>query len=255
MIEWSRYQELEALCESGHPAEALVESQKLREGATDAEDVSSLLLGEAVAYRDLGQFGKATEAASEAVSLLPEGHPNLVYAEFVLAGACGNEGKHDLEAEKLKWILSRYAPLFADSEHTELRRDAQCRLISALIHLGHSVEPLSMVNALKTEDLSPEQRGKLLYLEAEAYRLLERTDHAMRLFQEALNWPLDNSMAANAHFEIGVILFDRGNFPQALDEFKAAEALADPNSPDKEHFAKWVKHTLGITGNFDVRPQ
>jgi hypothetical protein len=62
-------------------------------------------------------------------------------------------------------------------------------------------------------------------------------------------------MAANAHFEIGVILFDRGNFPQALDEFKAAEALADPNSPDKEHFAKWVKHTLGITGNFDVRPQ
>jgi tetratricopeptide (TPR) repeat protein len=173
----------------------------------------------------------------------------------VLACAYGNEGKYDLEAQKLKSMLSRYEVLFGDSEHAEIRRDVQCRLINALIYLGHSVEPLSMMNALKTEELPPEHRAELLYLEAEAYRLLKRADQAMNLYYEALGWPLENWRAARAHFEIGMVLYDGGNFPQALDEFKAAEALADPKSSDQDHFAKWIKHTLRIAGNFDVRPQ
>jgi len=52
---------------------------------------------------------------------------------------------------------------------------AQLRLIENLISLGHSVEPLSIANALKTEGVSSERRAELSYWEAEAQRLLDDT--------------------------------------------------------------------------------
>jgi tetratricopeptide (TPR) repeat protein len=249
MTDWNRYHEIDALRESGHPAEALAEFENLRAGATDAADVSSILLGEALSYRDLGSFDKAAEAASEAVRLLPEDHPSRPYAEFSLACAHGDEGKSDLATQELKTFLKRHADLLNDDEHGQLRHDAQRRLIANLIVLGHSVEPLSIVNALKTEDISPEERAELSYREAEAHRLLERHDHALKLYQEAINGPLDRSLNARAHFHIGEVLYDRGEFSLALDEFRIAETLADPSSSDKEHFAAWVKHTRRSTEN------
>jgi tetratricopeptide (TPR) repeat protein len=139
-----------------------------------------------------------------------------------------------------------------DNEQIELRHDAQLRLIENLISLGHSVEPLSIANALKTEDISPEQRAELSYREAEAHRLLGRHDHALALYQEAINGPLARSLVARVHFHVGEVLYDRGEFPQALGEFKIAENLADPASPDKDDFAKWVEHTLRAVADLET---
>jgi len=252
MTDWNRYHEIDALRESGHPAEALVEFKALRESATDAADISSILLGEALSYRDLGSFDKAAEAASEAVRLLPEENPGRPYAEFSLACAYGDEGKFDLAARGLKAFLKRHADLLSDNEHIQLRHDAQRRLIANLIFFGHAVEPLSIVNALKTEDISLEERAELLYREAEAHRLLERHDHALKLYQEAIYGPLVRSLAARAHYYIGEILYDRGEFSRALGEFKIAENLADPASPDKDDFAKWVEHTLRVVARLET---
>jgi len=243
MIDWNRYREIDALRESGHPAEALAEFENLRAGATDAADVSSILLGEALSYRDLGRFEKAAEAASEAVRILPEADPSRPYAEFSLACAHGDEGKSDLATQELRTFLKRHADLLNDDEHGQLRHEAQRRLIANLIVLGHSIEPLSIVNALKVEDISAEERAELSYREAHAHGLLGRHDQALKLYQEAVKGPLESALAARAHFHIGEVLYDRGEFSLALDEFKIAENLADPSSSDKEHFARWVKHT------------
>ena len=249
MTDWNRYREIDALRESGHPAEALAEFKNLRVGTTDAADMSSILLGEALSYRDLGRFDKAAEAASEAVRLLPEDNPSRPYAEFSLACAHGDEGKFDLAAQELKALLKRHADLLTHDEHSQLRYDSQRRLIANLIVLGHAVEPLAIVNALKTEEISPEVRVELLYREAEAHRLLERSDHALKLYLEATRGPLDRSLTARAHFHIGEVLYDRGEFSQALGEFRTAENMADPDSPDKKHFAGWVEHTLRCVRN------
>ena len=115
-------------------------------------------------------------------------------------------------------------------------------MIASLLALGHAVEPLSIANALKTEGVSPEERAELLYREAEAHGLLGRHDHALELYQEAINSPLERSLVARAHFHIGEILYDRKESARALDEFKIAETLAAPGSPDREHFARWVEH-------------
>jgi tetratricopeptide (TPR) repeat protein len=249
MTDWNRYREIDALRESGHPAEALVEFKTLRENATDAADMSSILLGEALSCRDLGRFDEAAEAASEAVRLLPEGSPSRPYAEFSLTCAHGDQGKFDLAAQELRVFLKRHTNLLSDDEHIQIRHDAQRRLIANLIALGRAVEPLSIVNALRVEELSPEESAELLYREAEAYGLLGRHDHALGLYREGISGPLDRFLVARAHFHIGEILYDRGEFSRAVDEFKIAEALADPSSPDKNHFAGWVKHTLRAAGN------
>jgi len=248
MTDWNRFHEIQALRESGHPAEALVEFKTLRENATDATDRSAILLDEALSYRDLGQFDKEVEAASEALKLLPEESPGRPYAEFSLACAHGDDGKFDLAAQELRAFLKKHACFLNDDEQIQLRHDVQRRLIANLIFLGHSVEPLSIVNALKTESVSPEERAELSYWEAEAQRLLGRHDHALKLYQEAIDGPLVRALAARAHYYIGEILYDRGEFPLALGEFKIAEDLADPASPDKDDFAKWVGHTLRVVG-------
>jgi tetratricopeptide (TPR) repeat protein len=252
MTDWNRFREIQALRESGRPAEALIEFKALRENASNAVDRSSILLHEALSYYDLGHFDKEVEAASEAVKLLPEASPTRPFAEFCLACAHGHEGKSDLAVEELRAFPKKHASFLNDSEQTELRNDAQLRLIENLISLGHSIEPLSIANALKAEDISPEQRAELSYREAEAHRLLGRYDHALALYQEAINGPLVRSLAARAHYYIGEILYDRSEFPRALGEFKIAENLADPASPDKGDFAKWVEHTLRAVASLET---
>ncbi|MBZ5613509.1 MAG: tetratricopeptide repeat protein [Acidobacteriia bacterium] len=249
MTDWNRFREMQTLRESGRPAEALTEFKALRKNASDAVDRSAILQHEALCYYDLGRFDEEVEAASEAVKLLPEENPSRPYAEFSLACAHGHADKSDLAVQELKAFLKKHADFLNDKEEIELRRSAQLRLIENLISLDHGVEPLSIANDLKMEDISPEERAELSYREAEAHRILGRGDHALKLYQEAINGPLVHSLAARAHFHIGEVLYDRGEFSQAVGEFKAAENLADPANPDKTHFAKWVEHTLRAAGN------
>jgi tetratricopeptide (TPR) repeat protein len=245
MTDWNRYGEIEALRESGRLAEALLEFKALREGATNAADRSSILLGEALCHRDLGRFDEAVEAASEAVRLLPEESPSRPYAEFSLACVHESEGKFDLAAEEFRALLKRHADLLNTSdEYIQFRRGVQLRLIANLIMLGHAVEPLSIANALMTEDISPEERAELLYREAKAHGSLGRHGYALELYREAINGPLERPLAARAHFHIGEVLYDRGEFSRALDEFRIAETLIDAGSPDREIFAEWVKQTV-----------
>jgi tetratricopeptide (TPR) repeat protein len=252
MTDWNRFRGIQILRESGHPAEALVEFETLRENATDAMDRSAVLMHEALCYYDLGQFDKEVEAASEAVRLLPEGSPSRPYAEFSLACAHGHADESDLAVQKLKAFLKKHADFLNDNEQIELKHDAKLRLIGNLISLGYSVEPLSIVNALRTEGVSLEHRAELSYREAEAHALLGRCDHALELYKEAITGPLDHSLVARAHFHIGEVLYDRGEFTRALDEFKTAESLADPGNSDKDHFAGWVKHTLRAVANLET---
>src|SRR5882672_7967277 len=109
MTDWNRYREIEALRESGHPAEALAEFEKLRTGATDAADMSSILLSEALSYRDIGRFDKAGEAASEAVRLLAEADPSRPFAEFSLACVHESDGRFDLAVREFRALLKRHA--------------------------------------------------------------------------------------------------------------------------------------------------
>lgn len=252
MIDWNRFREIQTLRESGRPAEALKEFEAFRENATDAVDRSAILQHQALCYYDLGRFDKEVEAASEAVRLLPEESPTRPFAEFSLACAHGHADKSDLAVQELKAFLKKHADFLNDNEEIELRRAAQLRLIENLISLDHAVEPLSIANDLKTEDISPEERAELSYREAEAHRILERRDHALELYQEAINGPLMRSLAARAHYYIGEVLYDRGEFSRALDEFKVAENLADPAKPDKNDFAKWVEHTLRVVANLET---
>jgi tetratricopeptide (TPR) repeat protein len=243
MTDWNRYREIDALRESGHPSEALVEFENLRAGATDPADVSSILLGESLSYRDLGRFDKAAEAASEAIRLLPPESPSRPYAEFSLACVHESEGKFDLAAQEFRTLLKKHANLLTTDEYVQFIRGVQLRLIANLIVLGHGVEPLSIADGLKTESISAEERAELSYREAQAHGLLGRHDQALRLYQEAVSGPLEHSLAARAHFHIGEVLYDEGEFSRALDQFKNAEDLSDANNPDRELFTKWVNHT------------
>lgn len=252
MTDWNRYREIDALRESGHPAEALVEFKALRESATDAADISSILLGEVLSFRDLGRFDEAAEAASEAIRLLSEDSPSRPYAEFCLACVHESQCRFDQSAQEFRALLKKHSDLLSTSEYIEFRRGVQLRLIANLITLGHAIEPLSIADALKKEGISSEEGAELSYREAVAQGLLGRHDHALKLYQQAINGPLERSLVARAHFHIGEVLYDRGEFLRALDEFKTAESLADPGNPDKDHFAGWVKHTVRAVANLET---
>ena len=243
MTDWNRYREIDALRESGQPAEALVEFENLRAGATDNAEESSILLGESLAYRDLCRFDKAAEAASEAIRLLPQESPSRPYAEFALACIHERESKFDLAVQEFRTLLKNHTELLRSDEYEQFKRGVQLRLIANLITLGHAIEPLSIADDLSAKDISPEERAEVLYRQAQAHRLLERHDQALQLYQEAVDRPLECSRAARAHFQIGVILYDRGDFSRALAEFKNAERLAAMGNPDRELYTRWIKHT------------
>jgi tetratricopeptide (TPR) repeat protein len=243
MTDWNRFREITALRDSGHPAKALIALQGLRKGATESADVSSILLAESIAHRDLGQFDKAAEAASKAIELLPRESPSRPYAEFSLACIHESEGKFDLAVQGFKTLLKEHTELLSTSEYVQFRRGVQLRLIANLIVLGQGVEPLSIADGLKTENISAEERAELSYREAQAHGLLGRHDKSLKLYEDAVAGPLERSLAARAHFHIGEVLYDRGELSRALEAFKNAEALAESSNPDRELFTKWIKHT------------
>lgn len=177
-----------------------MEFKALRGGATDPADISSILLGVSLSYRDLGRLTKATEAASEALTLLPEENPSRPYGEFYLACCHEGESKLELAAQEFRSLLKGHAGLLTTEEYVRLRRDVQLRLIACLMALGHAIEPLSMIDALKTEDISAEERAELSYREAVAHGLLGRHDRALKSYEEAIDGPLERSLAARAHF-------------------------------------------------------
>jgi tetratricopeptide (TPR) repeat protein len=246
MTDWNRVREIQNLRESGQPAEALAAFKATREEATDAEDRSSILLHESLCYRDLGQFNEAAQAASEAIRLLPPESPNRLYAEFALACVHESEGRFDLAVQEFKTLLKKHADIFNTVEYIQFRRGVQLRLIASLIVLGHGLEPLSIADSLKTEDISAEERAELSYREAQAHKLLGRHDKSVRLYHEAVSGPLERSLAARAHFHIGEVHYDRAEFSLALDEFKKAEELTESGNPDRELFAKWINNTRTV---------
>jgi tetratricopeptide (TPR) repeat protein len=207
---------------------------------------SSILLHESLCYRDLGQFDKAAEAATEAVRLLSPENPSRLYAEFSLACVHESEGKYDLAVQEFKTLLKNYAQRLSTGEYVQFRRGGQLRLIASLIVLGHGLEPLSVADSLKKEGISAEERTELAYREAQAHRLLGRRDKAVMLYHEAVSGPLERSLAARAHFHIGEAHYDRGEFSRALDEFKEAEVLAEAGNPDRMLFTTWVNHTRQV---------
>ena len=243
MTDWNRFHEITALRDSGHAAEALIALQSLRKRATEPTDVSSILLAESIAHRDLGQFDKAAEAASMAIELLPENSASRPYAEFSLACIHESESNYELAAQEFRALLKKHAKLLSTGEYVQFRRGVQLRLIANLIVLGAGVEPLSIADGLKIEDVSAEERAELSYREAQAHGLLGRYDKSLKLYQQAIAGPLERSLAAKAHFHIGEVLYDRGEFSRALEAFRNAEALADSSNPDREIFTKWIEHT------------
>jgi len=254
MTDWNRFREVDALRESGKPLEALAEFKSLREGATDAADISSILLAESLSYRDLGRFDQAAEAASEAIRLLPQESPNRPYAEFALACVHESERKFDLAVQEFKTLLKKHADLLKTTEYIQFRKGVQLRLIANLIVLERGIEPLAIAEGLKAEGISPEERAELSYREAQAHALLGRRDKSLKLYEEAVAGPLESALAARAYFHIGEVLYDRGEFTRALDGFKSAEALAEADNPDKELFTRWVSHTARVIANGLAHP-
>lgn len=243
MTDWNRFREITALRDSGQAAKALTALESLRKGATEPADVSSILLAESLAHRDLGQLDKAAEAAAKAIELLPQDHPGRPYAEFSLGCIHESEGKFDVAAQEFKALLKKHVELLRAGEYVEFRRGVQLRLIAILIFLGQGVEPLSIAEGLRMEDISAEERAELAYREAQAHGILGRHDKSLSLYEEAVAGPLEPSLAARAHFHIGEVLYDRSESSRALEAFKKAEAMAESSTPDRELFTKWIKHT------------
>jgi tetratricopeptide (TPR) repeat protein len=142
-----------------------------------------------------------------------------------------------------------HSELLRTSEYIQFRRGVRLRLIASLIVVGHALEPLSIVKALKREEISPEEKAELSYREAEAHGLLGRYDQALGLYQKASSGSLARPLDKLAHFHSGEILYNRGEFSRALRELKIALTRTDADDPHRDIFVEWVTRTLRAAGN------
>ena len=168
MTDWNQFREITALRDSGHAARALLALQNLRKSATEPADISSILLAESIAHRDLGQFDEAARAASKAIELLPQESPSRPYAEFSLACIHESEAKFDLAVQEFKALLKKHTKLLSTGEYVQFRRGVQLRLIANLIVLGHGVEQSNHCLSWMSS------RARMSHVKKEPYFLTER---------------------------------------------------------------------------------
>ena len=243
MIDWDEVQKLEALRQSGRPAEALEALQRIRVVCSDNESRASILLSESACYCDLSRFPEAVEASETALRLLPKESPSRPFAEFSLACAHEFNGELELAAGEIRVFLAGHQAFLATAEYYGLRREAQHRLAAILIMLNQATEAVFLLEMLEADASTSEELAELHYRQAKANEMLKRHDRALELFQQALAEPLAHRYLARAHFGVGEILYHRSDFQPALREFEDAAHLAEKGSPDHEAFNNWIRAT------------
>lgn len=250
MIDWTQFRTIESLREAGQPAEALLEFQRLRETCTDEEERASVLLHEGLCYYDLARLAEGERAVATAMHSLPPNSQSRAFAEFSLA--CIHEHQERLEeaAQELRGILHRYTDVLNAREHKSFKRTVQLRLISNLVTLEHSIEPLSLIEGLKTESTDAGELATLAFWEALARGLLGRKDEALKCFEEALSGALDLRLKVQAHIQRGAIFYERGDFDKALREFKGAEKIVLDLGEDRAVITQWMD-AIRARGNQD----
>jgi tetratricopeptide (TPR) repeat protein len=228
--------------DSGHVAEALSEFDSLADLAPDAQEKSSMLMGQASCLMHLGLIAEARERWSRSAACWTN-----LYTEYFDLILCTLEGRRNEAIAKIREFLSHRDELI-ESGDQNLYSDAAERLGYLLFDLGRYEEAIKpFTGAAETAETEARRAEMKLYL-GMCYIQVGNFRAAEQTLLESLPADANDPLWPRVQFQRGSLYFQRGAYTQAkavLEQFLLTDRVeSDLFRPASELLAEVERRLL-----------
>ena len=226
---------------SGHAAEALSEFESLGDLASDPQEKSTMLLGQASCLVQLGLFAEARERWSQATACWRN-----LYADYIDLILCDREGRGEEAIPKFSEFLSHRGELIETGDQN-LYSDAAQRLGYLLFEAEQyedAIKPLS--DAAETAETEARRAKIKLYL-GMCYIQVGNFRAAEQTLLESLPADANDPLWPRVQFQRGSLYFQRGAYAQAkavLEQFLLTDRVESDLSPHASQLLAEVERRL-----------
>jgi tetratricopeptide (TPR) repeat protein len=217
MMDWTRFNELVALSESGKVDEAISGLQNLADSADNSADEAGILAILGACQKEAGRLDEAKQTLDQARSLADTAswvHPRGLFFEALIDVRQGN---WRAVLKILDKIIESYASFLDDPENQDLRQEVDRYRGIALYELDKNRDALPLLEAAAT--LEYDKPRTLYYLGRCRYDLGD-TNGAAESLRRALSLDLRSLYQPSAHYILGLCYHRQGQAARAVQEFE-----------------------------------
>jgi len=227
-MDWSHFEHLIELTNSGRTEDAIRESGMLLAKATDANEKASLLTGALVLCSRLGRFGEARQTLDQIRQLEISDAEVRLNAEFCEPCLLMDEGKHEEAVLAFASMLQRNRDILGEALFRYLYEDIQSRRALALFGLSRFTEALPILQeaiGFSFEEAVDDQR--IHYALGVCCEETNGTEGAKREFFRVVGFNLKNGVEEQARYRLARLHVKAYAFAQAR---KQLEIILDEHS-------------------------
>jgi tetratricopeptide (TPR) repeat protein len=251
-MDWSRWQSIMALRDSGRIEDALREYQILLAGPTDGDEKASLLIGAHVCYCILGRTDDARQMLNQLRQCEISDLEVRLNAEFCEPCLLAEEGKPEEGVRNFAAMLQRHREVLKEDRFRYLYDDIQCRRALALVGLGRFAEATPILKEATSFTFATAVDAQQVHFNlGVCYDETKSADSAKQEFLRVINFNLKNEIEERARYRLALLCFNARAFAQAKQQL---EAILE-NHPDstavvpRKHVYEQLAHTYRYLGD------
>ncbi len=204
---------------------ALALWEKLRVQAPDIESQCTFLLNERRCLSAMGGHDRAQQSLRMAENIDATGDFRL-QIELARIDDLYLQEQYEKANDQAKRVLEKHAEALAQPHNADLAWELRYSLARGLVTLGEFEAGLQALSELMPTAQSRDIR-RIRYFRALAYQHLKREDEAIDEFKQVVAHDEHDQLAADTHYDLGMIYESRKSFAWAKQHLLAAELLKD----------------------------
>jgi tetratricopeptide (TPR) repeat protein len=242
-----RFEQTLRLLEAGDYESALSNFRELASEAQESEAKSTYTLGELHALVRLGRTREARQVLKAARPLFLKSDEAQLRADLIEVQINSVEDKWNRALPSLDRMLRKYVEILHDPQIRDVYEEIQLRRGVRLAFLGRFREASPVLEEVL--NFNPSLLSSEFWHElGRCYLATQQYGRAGEAFSKAVSIGLDDVRAANARWEMGVILMRNQAHALALEQLRLAEEHAGAAKIQKKNIYKAMALSLSKLG-------
>lgn len=236
-MNWENLNQIVALRTSGRVEESIAKLEELRVSERDTLANAIALMEIVNGLRLLKRHSEARTKIDEACALLGPEHefyPRLAFLDALIE-MDNNSWKSALS--KLDLMFERYQTILRSEDHGDLLDEVQRNRGTALMNLQRFAEAVPLLESVRSIEFDRE--ATLCDLGVCQFKLREY-DSAKETFEELLSLGPNSRFRANAHYNLGIIMFYKGFVAKGKREFEECLRCPDRVPLSDDNLLDWL---------------
>jgi tetratricopeptide (TPR) repeat protein len=251
-MDWSRWQNIMALRDSGRIEDALRESQTLLAESTEGDEKASLVTGMLVCYQILGRTDEARQMLNQLRQFEISDLEVRLNAEFCEPCLLVQEAKPEEGVRSFAVMLKRHREVLKEERFRYIYEDMQCRRAQALVGLGRFAEATPILKEATSFAFDTAADAQEVHFDlGVCYDETKSADSAKQEFLRVINFNLKNDVEERARYRLALLCFNARAFAQAKQQLE----MILQNHPNetavvpRKHVYEQLAHTYRYLGD------